>query len=53
MIVYGPTLMIMKFWPERAVLPSDEATAWVVVDEDYGLHVEACALLAGLRGLDR
>ena len=53
MIVYGSALMIMKFRAERAVLPSDDATAWVVVDEDYGLHVEACAFLAGLRGLDR
>lgn len=53
MIVYGSALMIMKFRAERAVLPSDDATAWVVVDEGYGLHVEACAFLAGLRGLDR
>lgn len=53
MIVYGPTLMIIKFRAERVVLPSDDATAWVVVDDDFGLHIEACAFLAGLRGLDR
>ncbi|MHA6631134.1 hypothetical protein ACU61A_37350 [Pseudonocardia sichuanensis] len=53
MIVYGSAFMIMKFRAERVVLPPDDATAWVVVDDDFGLHVEACAFLAGLRGLDR
>jgi integrase/recombinase XerD len=37
----------------RAVSPSDGAVSWVVVDDDVGLHVEACAFLAGLRGRDR
>ncbi|MFE0147902.1 hypothetical protein ACFWY5_12200 [Nonomuraea sp. NPDC059007] len=31
---------------ERAVA-ADESVSWVVVDEDFGLHVEACAYLAG------
>lgn len=37
----------------RAVSPSDGAVSWVVVDDDVGLHVEACSFLAGLRGRDR
>lgn len=53
MIAYGPAFMITTFRAERAVLPSDGATVWVVVDASYGLHVEACAFLAGLRGMDR
>ncbi|WP_219416949.1 tyrosine-type recombinase/integrase [Pseudonocardia nigra] len=53
MIIYGLAFMITKFRAERAVLPSDGAMVWVVVDGDYGLHAEACAFLAGLRALDR
>lgn len=45
--------MAIRFRAERAVSPSDGAVSWVVVDADYELHVEACAFLAGLRGLDR
>lgn len=39
------------FRGERAVSPT-AGVSWVVVDEDYGLHVEAAAFLAGLRGRD-
>jgi integrase/recombinase XerD len=28
-------------------------TAWVVIDADWNLHVEACAYLASLRAADR
>ncbi|MDP4505311.1 site-specific integrase [Nonomuraea turcica] len=39
--------------PERAVA-ADGSVSWVVVfDEDLGLHVEACAYLAGLRAAGR
>ncbi|MEQ4725350.1 hypothetical protein [Nonomuraea sp. B19D2] len=38
--------------PERAVA-ADASVSWVVVDEDLGLHVEACTYLAGLRGARR
>ncbi|MEV4009843.1 hypothetical protein AB0J35_05035 [Nonomuraea angiospora] len=38
--------------PERAVA-ADESVSWVVVDEDLGLHAEACAYLAGVRGAGR
>lgn len=38
--------------PERAVA-SGESVSWVVVDQDLGLHAEACAYLAGLRGAGR
>ncbi|WP_346101453.1 tyrosine-type recombinase/integrase [Nonomuraea maheshkhaliensis] len=34
-------------------MTADESEWWVVVDEDFGLHVEACAYLAGLRGAGR
>ncbi|WP_326825497.1 hypothetical protein [Streptosporangium sp. NBC_01756] len=34
-------------------MAADESVWWVVVDEDFGLHVEACAYLAGLRGVGR
>lgn len=40
------------FRPERAVA-ADESVSWVVVDGGFGLHVEACAYLAGLRAADR
>ncbi|WP_433381085.1 hypothetical protein [Streptosporangium sp. CA-115845] len=40
------------YQPERAVA-ADESVLWVVVDEDFGLHVEASAYLARLRGADR
>ncbi len=43
----------MGYRAERAVSPSDGAVAWVVVDDDYELHDEGCAFLAGLRGRDR
>ncbi|MFC5835117.1 hypothetical protein [Nonomuraea insulae] len=38
--------------PERAVAV-DESVSWVVVDEDFGSQVEACAYLAGVRGAGR
>ncbi|MER6176307.1 hypothetical protein [Streptosporangium sp. NPDC001681] len=34
-------------------MAADKSVLWVVVDEDFGLHVEASAYLAGLRGADR
>jgi integrase/recombinase XerD len=37
----------------RAVSPSDGAVSWVVVDDDFVLHAEGSAFLAGLRGRDR
>lgn len=45
--------MDMAYRAERAVSPADGAVSWVLVDGDYELHAEACAFLAGLRGLDR
>jgi site-specific recombinase XerD len=42
-----------SFRAERAVLPSDETTVWVIVDREYRLHSEGCAFLSGLRSLDR
>ena len=42
----------MLFKGERAVSPADGSVSRVVVDEDFGLHVEATAWLAGLRGRD-
>lgn len=41
-----------KYRPERAV-SADGTTYWVVVDESFDLHIEACAYLAGLRGAGR
>jgi integrase/recombinase XerD len=41
-----------RFRAERAVA-SPRETAWVVVDADWNLHVEACAYLASLRAADR
>jgi integrase/recombinase XerD len=43
----------MGYRAERAISPSDGAVAWVVVDDDFELHDEGCAFLAGLRGRDR
>ncbi|MEV4014981.1 hypothetical protein AB0J35_31225 [Nonomuraea angiospora] len=34
-------------------MAADESVLWVVVDEDLGLHAEACAYLAGLRAAGR
>jgi integrase len=45
--------MVTAYRAERAISPSDGAVSWVVVDDLLDLHVEACAFLAGLRGLDR
>lgn len=45
--------MTSVYRAERAVSPSDGAVSWVVVDDGYDLHAEACAFLAGLRGVDR
>src|SRR5579884_1567969 len=44
--------MTVSYRAWRAVSPSDGAVSWVVVDDDLGFHVEACAFLAGLRGRD-
>lgn len=41
-----------RYHRERAVA-ADGSVLWVVVDEDFGLHAEACAYLAGLRGAGR
>lgn len=41
-----------RFRAERATT-SPEETAWVVVDADWNLHLEACAHLASLRATDR
>ncbi|MET7717819.1 tyrosine-type recombinase/integrase [Streptomyces sp. NPDC005407] len=38
---------------ERALRPVDGSIAWVVVGEDFSLHEEACAFLAGLRARGR
>lgn len=45
--------MTRVYRAERAISPSDGAVSLVVVDDRLDLHVEACAFLAGLRGLDR
>jgi integrase/recombinase XerD len=45
--------MTSVFRAERAVSPLDGAVSWVVVDDGYDLQVEACAFLAGVRGVDR
>lgn len=37
---------------ERAISPSG-TSSWVVVTDEFDLHVEACAFLAGLRGRER
>ena len=44
-----PGVVSQSYRSERAVA-ADESVLWVVVDADFGLHVEACAYLAGLRG---
>ncbi len=41
-----------RYRAERAI-STDESVSWVVVDDRYRLHGEACAFLAGLRGADR
>ncbi|MGW5440490.1 tyrosine-type recombinase/integrase [Nocardia asteroides] len=51
LVNFGPCEPL--FVAERAVLPSDESVAWVIVDSEYRLHAEGCAFLAGLRALDR
>jgi site-specific recombinase XerD len=40
----------VKFYAEKAVLPEPAGTQWVVVDDGYHLHREACLYLASLRG---
>jgi integrase/recombinase XerD len=44
--------VIGRFRAERAVA-SPGVTSWVVIDDDWNLHVEACAYLASLRAADR
>ncbi|MGN9846537.1 hypothetical protein ACTMTI_51370 [Nonomuraea sp. H19] len=34
-------------------MAADESVSWVVIDEDLGLHVEACAYLVGPRAAGR
>ncbi|MEU0738624.1 tyrosine-type recombinase/integrase [Streptomyces sp. NPDC006134] len=46
------TVLHRHFRAERAV-SADGSTYWVVVNESFELHIEACAYLAGLRGADR
>ncbi|TGA95295.1 integrase [Streptomyces sp. MZ04] len=43
----------MKFRAVCAESPVDGRPLWVVVDESYGLHHEACTFLAALRGMGR
>lgn len=45
--------MITNYRAEKAVSPNDAAVSWVVIDDAYELHAEACSFLAGLRGRDR
>lgn len=40
------------FRAERAISPADGSEIWVVVDDQYRLHEEGCAYLAGLRRAD-
>ena len=46
------SLSSRPFRAERAV-SADGSVYWVVVDESFALHTEACAWLAGLHGGDR
>lgn len=46
------TVLHRHFRAERAI-SGDGSTYWVVVNESFELHIEACAYLAGLRGADR
>ncbi|WP_218130917.1 tyrosine-type recombinase/integrase [Lentzea albidocapillata] len=43
----------MIFQAERAISPTDGTVRWTVIDEDFVIHVESTAYLAGLRALDR
>lgn len=45
--------MSPRYTAERAVSPHDGSVSWVVISDDYELHVEACAFLASLRMADR
>lgn len=45
--------MTTRYRAWRAVSPSDGASAWVVVDDDFELHEGGCAFLTGLQAADR
>lgn len=45
-------VLYRRFRAERAI-SGDGSTYWVVVDEAFELHIEACACLAGLKSDDR
>jgi integrase/recombinase XerD len=45
--------MTTRYRAWRAVSPSDGASTWVIVDEDFELHDGGCAFLTGLRAADR
>ncbi|WP_205302758.1 hypothetical protein [Nonomuraea montanisoli] len=47
-----PGAVDRHYRPERAAA-ADRAVLWVVVDEDFELHIEASAYLAGLRAAGR
>ncbi|MGW8985124.1 tyrosine-type recombinase/integrase [Streptomyces parvus] len=43
----------MTFKAEKAISPTDGSVRRVIVDENYGIHTEGSAYLAGLRQADR
>jgi integrase/recombinase XerD len=45
--------VLVRFRAERAVSPGGEPVRWVVVDEGWSLHIEACAYLASLQARAR
>ena len=45
--------MTTRYRAWRAVSPSDGASTWVIVDDDFELHDGGCAFLTGLRAADR
>ena len=45
--------VLVRFRAEKPVYGGGEPVRWVVVDENWSLHVEACAFLAWLRARDR
>ncbi|MCI3932101.1 tyrosine-type recombinase/integrase [Streptomyces sp. AN091965] len=49
----GTTVALRRHFRSERAIAADETTYWVVVNESFELHVEACAYLAGLRGADR
>ena len=45
--------MTQRFSAERAISPTDGSASFVVIDDTYTLHHEACEYLASLRFRDR